>query len=726
MNKKTTLLLVLLVGAIGTSQAQLGKLKGMLGKKKESTTEAKKESATETKKDSDKEVKKESTTEINKAESSSLSDSSEVDDVESVSTENIPAKKEAWRASFDREINWFNLTSLGTVVVSADDALYGIEPVSGKINWKNEGLKKLSKANYTALNGSPFIAIFEGGLFNMQQTIIDVSDGRIVCNTKNLGLKYATKRLSVPNMGAVLFGGSDAKGQALMLVTLKDGQKQWSVNKVFEKAAEQLVSEPLLTTKGLLIATTHRVYMLDQNNGNVIYKLDYTTKIDEPLAGQKVETEDKESTLANAPKKPSLLKRLSPLSGALGTLDAVSQVGNGAQKDMFAASMSTIYARFVTVDDKIAYFYNNQTITGIDIASGTILWPKTKLSDPIANVLFDDNGILVATDDKKSELMLFDYQNGDMKWPAPLKLSGRISGIKLTGTKLAVGSAKNNGRNMVSIVDIITGKPVSNAGLKVDGIITDLRMIENVGLMYRTTEETNIQDINTGKDQWAKSIKYKTGGLGVDKGDLTYFTANNSIYQINHNTGEHKLLASQKFGNKEVVKAIELKENGVLISSDQNLALFDFNGKLIYHVYHAAPGATTFNKVLSGVAMAVSMANSASEGMQAGAAGYGTTSYNSHMANADRWGDVASGAMSTFRQRFNASDNAKNYVLMLTKVKTLGDNGIGLVRVNKANGKVEGKVVIDDRKPDYLFDEIDNVLFYKDSNRKIIAYNFVK
>ena len=63
---------------------------------------------------------------------------------------------------------------------------------------------------------------------------------------------------------------------------------------------------------------------------------------------------------------------------------------------------------------------------------------------------------------------------------------------------------------------------------------------------------------------------------------------------------------------------------------------------------------------------------------------------------------------------------------MLTKVKTLGDNGIGLVRVNKANGKVEGKVVIDDRKPDYLFDEIDNVLFYKDSNRKIIAYNFVK
>jgi len=703
MNKKTTLLILLLMGSICASQAQLGKLKGMLGKKKDVPTEAKKEDAKES-------VQLENRTSTT---------GTETDDVESVSTENVPAKKEAWKATFDREINWFNLTSLGTVVVSSDDALYGIEPVSGKINWKNEDLKKLSKANYTPLNGSPYIAIFEGGIFNMRQVIIDVSDGRIVCNTKELGLKSASKRLSVPNMGAVLFGGLDAKGQALMLVTLIDGKKQWSVNKVFEKASEQLVSEPLVTTKGLLVATTHRLYMLDKSSGNVIYNIDYSTKIDEPLAGQKVETDDKESTLANAPKKPGLLGSLPGVGGLAG-------IGGGGTKDALATSMGTIYGRFVTVDDNIAYYYNNQSITGIDIASGTILWPKTKLSDPIANVLFDENGILVATDDKKSELMLFDYKNGNMKWPDALKLSGRISSIKLTGNKLSVGSAKNNGRNMVSIIDILTGKPASNAALKVDGFITDLRMIENVGLLYRTTEETNVQDINTGKDQWSKSVKYKSGGLGVDRGDINYFTADNSIYQVNLKTGENKLFASQKFGNKEVAKSIELRDNGILISSDQNIALFDFNGKLIYHTYHAAPGVSTMGKVLAGVTMAVSVANSANEGYQAGTAGYGTSSYNDHMAKADRWGDLGGAAMGTFSQRFKASDNAKNYVLMLTKVKTLGDNGIGLVRVNKANGKVEGKVVLDDKKPDYLFDEIDNVLFYKDANRKIVAYNFMK
>ncbi len=634
------------------------------------------------------------------------------DEVESVSTENIAAKKEAWRATFDREINWFNLTSFGTVIVSTDDALYGIEPETGKITWRQEQFKKLSKANYTGLKGSPFIAIFEGGMMSMRQFIIDITDGRIVCNTKDLGLRSANKRLSVPNMGALLFGGmNDRYAQSLMLVTLIDGKQQWMVSKIFEKATEQLVAEPLLTNTGLMIATTQRIYMLDKTNGSVIYKLDYPTKIEIPLAGQRVQSDDKESTLAYEAKKAP---------------GAMAQAMGAGMKDALAAQMAVVYAKFVTVDDKIAYFYNNNTITGIDIASGSILWPKTKLDDPISNVLFDENGLLVATNDKKSELTLFDYKDGSNKWADPLKLSGYISSIKLTGTKLAVGSAKLNGRNLISIVDIVTGKPVSKSALKVDGTITDLRMIEGVGLLYRTTEECNIQDINTGKNVWPKSITYKTGGLGVDKGNFTYFTADNSIYATNQTTGETKLLASQKFGNKEVVSSIEVIDQGIVISSDQNVALFDFNGKKVYHSFHAAPGASVFSKVMSGMAMAISIAGAASEGYQAGTSGYGTSSYNSHMKNADRWASIAVGAMDTFSKRFNASDNAKNYILMLTDVKTVGDKGIGLVRINKANGKVEGKVVIDDKKPDYLFDEINNVLFYKDANRKIVAYNFMK
>ncbi|HPH36916.1 MAG TPA: PQQ-binding-like beta-propeller repeat protein [Sediminibacterium sp.] len=613
-----------------------------------------------------------------------------------------PSKSQAWNIGFDREINWFNLTSLGSIIVSTDDGLHSLNPVTGKENWKLEQFAKVSKANYTGIKGSPYIAILEGSAFNMKQNVIDISQGKVVCNTKELGLSYVTKRLPIPNLGALLFSGQNNKGVALMLVDLKTGQATWTINSVFERISEQMVADPLYTNNSIIIATTKRLYKLDAATGATQWKIDFETKIEVPLIGQKVISDDKESTQANEDKKTA------------------------SMKETMAAAVSTVFGKFVTLDEKVAYYYNTQNITAIDIATGNINWPKTKLDDPIANVLFDDNGVLVATDDKKSELFLFDYATGSPKWSEPLKIAGRISSIKLTGTKLAVGASKQNGRNIVSVVDITTGKSLTASPLKVDGYILDLRLIDNVGLLYRTNQECNVLDLNTGKEQWSKSIKYSSGGLGLDKGDFTYFIGDNSIYEVNNKNGDHKEFANKKFGKEEIYRTIELMDQGIIVSSDQNVAMFNYAGSIVYHAYHPAPGISTFGKIMNIAAMGVSMAASASEGYQAGASGYGTSSYKSGMERADRWSNVASAAMSDLSKRFSASANAKNYKLVLTKVTTSDDSGVGLVRINKLTGKVDGKVVLDDKKPDYLFDEIENMLFYKDGNKKLVAYNFNK
>ncbi len=665
---KLLLLIIIIMACTNFSKAQFGNLL-----KKKKSTDASEES-TPTKKD-------------------------EV--VEAV-TDNTPAKTKAWNIGFDREINWFNLTGLGTLIVSTDDALHSVDPASGKENWRLDQFAKVSKANYMGIKGSPYIAILEGNMFNMKHNIIDISLGKVVCNTKELGLSYVSKRMAIPNLGALLFSGQNNKGMALMLVNLKDGQPTWTVNNTFEKVTEQMVADPLYTNNAIIIATNKRIYKVDAATGGLVWKIDYDTKAEIPLPGQNVASDDKESTRANEDKK------------------------NLSTKEGMAAAASTVFGKFITLNDKTAYYYNTQTITAIDIASGNLIWPKTKLDDPIANVLFDENGILVATDDKRSELFLFDYTTGNMKWAEPLKIGGRVGSIKLTGTKLAVGCTKQNGRNMVSVVDIISGKSLTPSALKVDGFITDLRIIDNVGLLYRTNQECNILDLTTGKEQWAKSIKYESGGLGFDKGDLTYFAADNSIYEVNNTNGNHKEFASKKFGKDESFKTIELMDNGIVVTADQNAAMFDYNGKLLYHSYHPAPGISTFGKIMNIAAIAVSVAASASEGYQAGASGYGTSSYRSGMERSERWGNLAQGAMSDMSKRFHASANAKNYKLILTKVKTSDDSGVGLVRINKLSGKVDGKVVLDDKKPDYLFDEINNVLFYKDGNRKLVAFNFEK
>ena len=219
-----------------------------------------------------------------------------------------PSKSQAWNIGFDREINWFNLTSLGSIIVSTDDGLHSLNTVTGKENWKLEQFSKVSKANYTGIKGSPYIAILEGSAFNMKQNVIDISQGKVVCNTKELGLSYVTKRLPIPNLGALLFSGQNNKGVALMLVDLKTGQATWTINSVFEKISEQMVADPLYTNNSIIIATTKRLYKLDAATGATQWKIDFETKIEVPLIGQKVISDDKESTQANEDKKTASMK----------------------------------------------------------------------------------------------------------------------------------------------------------------------------------------------------------------------------------------------------------------------------------------------------------------------------------------------------------------------------------------------------------------------------------
>lgn len=302
-------------------------------------------------------------------------------------------------------------------------------------------------------------------------------------------------------------------------------------------------------------------------------------------------------------------------------------------------------------------------------------------------------------------------------------MAGKVTSIKLNGDKLAVASAKQSGANSVNIVDINTGKPLAKSALKVSGMIQDIRMTDK-GLIYRTTKETNIQDVNSGKDLWSSSLSYKEGtGLGIDKGDKTYIWANNKLHVLDHKDGQYKTLGTGvKFGGDETANKIELREKGVLVSSDQNLALFDWDGNKIFHVYQKAPGISTFGKIMNVAVITMSVAQSAQHGFQAGYAGTSTSYGKSEMDAADRWGNLGSAAVNDFSRRFKASQGAASYQVILTKVTTDTDSGVGLVRVNKDTGKIEAKVVLDDKKPDYIADEVDNLVFYKAGNSKLIGY----
>jgi len=198
MKTKNYSLIAVLCLAITPTFAQFGKLKGLVGKKD----------------------KAETTTETATQPGSTTDDAA-------TSLSHIKSRSMAWTADFDRSIDWFKLSATGKLIIATGDGLYGIEPATGKIAWKHDFLKNLSQENYHAIANSPFIAIVTGGMLNMQQVILDVSTGKIIADTKQLGMKMVSKRFTVPSLGGILFSGYVDNMPSLVFIDAASGEKKW-------------------------------------------------------------------------------------------------------------------------------------------------------------------------------------------------------------------------------------------------------------------------------------------------------------------------------------------------------------------------------------------------------------------------------------------------------------------------------------------------------------------
>ena len=694
MKKKLQLTLLLCCAMVLGAQAQLGKLKGLV--KKDKTEEPKS---------------------ADKKDSGSKSSNDDEDDAEATSTADVSANPKAWSVEFDKDISWFKLSPTGKLIAGASDGVYGVDPATGKVAWKLADFKNIAKDNFKAIPNSPYAAMVLGGALSSYHVIVDATDGRIVTDTKVIGMKYISKRYVVPSLGGILFSGYLDNVPSLVMVDAASGKTLWTLKNVFESNKESLTGRPLAVDgQNIVLATNMRIYKINTATGTLAWKSNFETVMDKgPLASEPVEeAEEKESTKTDEPQKG-----LGSKLPGLGGIGKANSAGNA-----LAAGMDLVYGKFVIADKSkdLIYYYGPTSMTAFDPATGKQAWAPVKFSDPVSDFIQDERGFLISTNEKNSDLLLVDYKTGQLRWPA-VKLAGKVSAIKLSGDKLAVASAKESGDNSVNIVDINTGKPLAPSALKVSGQVQDIRMIDK-GLVYRTSQETNVQDVNSGKDLWSSSLKYKEGtGLGIEKDNKTYIWANDKLYVLNHQDGQYKELGGAKFGGKESANNIELREKGILVSSDQNVALFDWQGNKIFHVYQKAPGISTFGKIMSVAVMAASMAKTAQHGFQSGYAGQNTSFGASESAKADRWGNLGSAAANDMSRRFNASQGAGSYQVMLTKVDTGDDSGVGLVRVNKDTGKIEAKVVLNDKKPDYIADDIDNLIFYKESNNMITGYH---
>lgn len=601
-----------------------------------------------------------------------------------------------WKAKLPSGVNWQKVSPMGILVVGANDGFYGIDPATGSTKWKVDFLSDLKEENYDPIENSPYVAIVKRGMYP-EHVIVDVSTGRVICKTKDMDFRMVQKRFEIPRLGGILFYGFNRsnKGQ-MVLVNAESGNVLWKQEKLFDSNSEVITAAPYaVSDDAFVISTTKMIYKLNGKTGEVMWKQE--------------------------------MKTAPPVVKAAEGFGAFGGKGNALANEN-ATSTSAQFLKYKNPD--YIYFASRSVMTAFDIASGREVWKRAELKSPVSQLIFDERGMLVCTGGEgssKAFINLYDPETGAQKWSGgEIDLAGGVVFYSYSGSKLCIATQKAKGQNAVNVIDLDAGKPAIPKQLKVDGVILDVRTIPQ-GLLYRTTEETNVLDLATGKDVWKKSIKYKDGGMGADKDGLTYFNADGAIYVMDNATGEYKTFAnSYKFDGKENPGTFELRDNGLLLTSSQNLMLLDFNGKSIYKVYKPAPGISTFGKIMNGAMAATAIAVSARQSYISGyARGSGATSVaDDYQKSANSWNGVAAASLKEISKRFKATKSTGDYQSILTKTTDGQESGVGIVRINKNSGKEEAAVVLNNKKPVYELDAVSNMVYYLSGNSEISAYKF--
>lgn len=650
------------------------------------------------------------------------------------------AQKNAdWQKNFPSKINWYKVSDAGVLLVATKDALYGISP-EGQDVWKADDIENIKESNLDFIENTPYIVVVKQGVTKGTNKVVDVVTGKTVISSADEGLVTVSKRLYLSKSNNLLFYGASKKGLTLMLVDLTSGKKVWEQTKIFEKNSEQIVSEAGELNDAILIATNKRIYKLNKMSGEEMFNIDM--KSDIPV-------------LAPKKKKAGMFAGFKAMGNAFG--------GNMEEANELQTMTSADF--FQHKEDNSFYFWNQDFLTKYDAATGKEIWKKFQLPSPIGYILHDTRGMLIATAEKRQEdidkankggggllgkikaksaanknrasLYLIDPATGTEKWNSDIDLKGDVLAYKLTGNKLVLATQKDDGENFISIADLDAGKSITKKPLSIKGEIQDLQITPQ-GLYYRTTDQINILDLESGDKTWKKGFTVKKCVGYNDEGGVGYVCANDKIYKVNYNTGDmEEWVKGLGFNKDEDPNSLQITEQGVFVASNQNASLFDKSGKQVYHTYVTAPGRTLTGKLLSGVGGAASLALGAAGAARSAQLSYAKGYYGSTDPALDgeikRSNQLASAGMASavasfqsISKRFNATKQANGFIAMLTNFgKSNQAKDAGITIVDKTTGKRKADLLLGDKtSPDYTIDDLGKVVYYHSDNNTIEGFKF--
>ncbi|GGG19224.1 hypothetical protein GCM10011344_19790 [Dokdonia pacifica] len=583
--------------------------------------------------------------------------------------------------NIDGKINEMILTEVGTLIVASNDGLVGIKPESKEVVFNFKEYGRIKPEEVYVKPQTPYLVVDQSGFaaISTKKTVIDYLSGQTLFSSEKNGWKQVNIcEIMMPQNKLVVQGQRKAKekyANAIAIYDLNTGNQETFLKL---KYSEYFQGKPLLLDDGIVMSSSKGTFKVDLNNGQELWRNDlknvtamitnddqseiYTVQATANGQNSKISKIGANGNVQWA--KPHKVKGgVSQLSLTPKGLAIVSDVDNSGKKGLM----------------KLAAGRSESKIAFLDQNSGADLWDKApKTKGYVQHFYVMDDGILFGV-----------YEGG-------------INKISFDGKTLFKKPLKT-GENIITMAE------------------TDQ------GLIYITSSDCNIVNLETGEQAWKKPLKYKRAdavAVTLDQSNNRYLlSTDEKLYAINTQTGEASMLTENKFEGKEEPSDIEVRSNGILRTSDQNMTMLDWEGKEVWHEYKRAPGKSAFGAILAG-AMAVASAAAAS------ASYLEANSRRDVLGNLTQTGEayadlgdgllMATGAsVAEMLKKFKATAATKDAQFVLTKL----DEGVGLVKLNKDTGAVEKEIVLRDKKPEYIVDDHYGVLYYKANNNTVYMYN---
>ncbi|MCB0456672.1 MAG: PQQ-binding-like beta-propeller repeat protein [Flavobacteriaceae bacterium] len=598
------------------------------------------------------------------------------------------AEQPDWSYNIGGKINEMYLTEAGTLVVASNDGLVGIKPGSNELLFKFTDYGRVKPEELTFIPASPYVMVAQGGFMSSKKTVIDFVSGQVLFSSEgNQWKQIFTSSTAMPQNKLIVSGLQKTGGMAenntpkVAVYDLGTGKEDYSFY-LFPPGKTTMKSylvtgDPLLLKDQMLIPTSQGI-------------------IAKTLTGETL-WENKIKNVNWMTSDISEKEIYAFESNTSGSSMEIYKIGaNGAELWKDAAKVKGQVVNFEILPQGLAVVSNK--------SSG------------------GSNSILAAKDE--SEIGFLSAQTGEDLWEKAPKTKGYVQHFYIMDDGILFG-IQQGGINKISF----DGKTLFKKPLKTGENIMVMAHTTQ-GLIYITSEDANIVNLETGDQVWTKPLKYKRAtsvSSTFDKNNNRYLiSADDEIMAVDPTTGDVSNFAKTNFDEKEMPNTIEMRNGGIFLGSDQNMTVLDFNGSETYHQYFKSPSKSTFAKIVGGVIAVASTAMAVSAAAAAGANRNSLGDYNSYGKEYDRqskmFSAIGSASFEFMSQRFKATAATQNAQFILTKL----DDGVGLVKVNKDTGKTEKEIILKDKKPEYEVDDFGGILYYKAKDDLIYAYDLKK